>query len=86
MYSNKTTLNSPPSDDDVYSAGVESVFFLVLELQISTPRSSKKPVQFPRHAEICQNNARKNCGKDLNSTPWFAPFYCLWVCLHDRDY
>ena len=35
-------------DDDVYSAGVESVFFLVLELQISTPRSLKKPVQFPR--------------------------------------
>ena len=23
-------------------------------------------------AEIRQNNARKNCGKDLNSTPWFA--------------
>ena len=23
-------------------------------------------------AEICQNNSRKNCGKDLNSTLWFA--------------
>jgi hypothetical protein len=37
-------------------------------------------------AEIRQNNARKNCGKDLNSTPWFAPFYCLFVCNQSRDY
>ena len=37
-------------------------------------------------AEIRQNNARKNCGKDLNSTPWFAPFYCLSVCNQSRDY
>ena len=54
-------------------------FFLELELQISNPRSLKKPVQFPRYAEIRQNNARKNCGKDLNSTLWFAPFYCRSV-------
>ena len=37
-------------------------------------------------AEIRQNNARKNCGKDLNSTPWFAPFYCLFVRPQSRDY
>ena len=37
-------------------------------------------------AEIRQNNAGKNCGKDLNSTPWFAPFYCLFVRGQSRDY
>ena len=37
-------------------------------------------------AEIRQNKARKNCGKDLHSTPWFAPFYCLSVCRQSRDY
>ena len=31
-------------------------------------------------AEIRQNNSRKNCGNDLNSTLWFAPFYCRRVC------
>ena len=61
-------------------------FFLELELQISTPRSLKKPVQFPRYAEIRQNNSRKNCGKDLNSTLWFAPFYCRSVRGQSRDY
>ena len=37
-------------------------------------------------AEIRQNNSRKNCGKDLNSTLWFAPFYCLCVRPQSRDY
>ena len=37
-------------------------------------------------AEIRQNNSRKNCGNDLNSTPSFAPFDCLCVSRHNRDY
>ena len=37
-------------------------------------------------AEIRQNNSRKNCGNDLNSTLWFAPFYCLCVRRQNRDY
>ena len=37
-------------------------------------------------AEIRQNNSRKNCGNDLNSTLWFAPFYCLRVRGQSRDY
>ena len=78
-------LHSTPWFAPFYSAGVES-FFSGTGTEISTPRPLKKPVQFPRYAEIRQNNVRKNCGKDLNSTPWFAPFYCLRVRGQSRDY
>ena len=41
------------------------------------PEALEKARPISPLAEIRQNNSRKNCGKDLNSTPWFAPFYCL---------
>ena len=69
----------------VYSAGVE-FFFSATGTADFHPEVLEKARPISPLPEIRQNNSRKNCGKDLNSTLWFAPFYCLWVCLQSRDY
>jgi hypothetical protein len=43
------------------------------------PEALEKARPISPLAEIRQNNWRKNCGKDLHSTPWFAPFYSAGV-------
>ena len=73
----------PPSPPRAWWHGIFiprgwNLFFFFHELQISTPRSLKKPVQFPRYAEIRQNNAKKIAGRTSIPPCGSHPFI---VCL-----